>query len=249
MSRTELVQDLQTRLDALVDPASRAWWERYLEGSAPFRGVRTDNIQAALRAWHERPEVAGLGAAEALELAHDLIRQPLIEDKLAGMLYLRDIVLSRGDVDWRAVLPSWTGLFADGALANRNACDWFAQRVLGPTARAAGRPCARAIAAWSGADNVWQQRASVVSFVDVARGGDENFRGFVGLMLALCGRVVRNPEPEAQSAVAWLLRELAVAEPAKVERFVFRNFSLMSPEAVRDATKKKPAARKGSAGG
>jgi len=248
MSRTDLVQDLQARLGALVDPASHAWWERYLEGSAPFRGVRTDNIQAALRAWYERPEVAGLGAVEALELALDLIRQPITEDKLAGMLYLREVVLSRRGVDWRAVLPAWAGLFADGALANRSACDWFALRVLGPTMQAAGRPCARAIAAWSRADNVWQQRASVVSFVDVARGGDENFRGFVRLALGVCGRVVRNPEPEAQNAVAWLLRELAVAEPAQVERFVFRNFSLMSPEAVRDATKKKPAARKGAAG-
>lgn len=247
MSRTDLVHDLQSRLAALADPASHAWWERYLEGSAPFRGVRADHILSAVQEWSAQPEVAELGAAEQLDLALELVREPLTEDKLAGMHYLREVLLPRGELDWRTTLPVWAGLFAEGAIADRHACDWFASRVLGPLVKAAGRPCARALAAWSGADNVWQQRASVVAFVDGARDGEANFRGFVALVLGACGRVVRNPEEAAQSAVGWLLRELAAAEPAEVERFVFRNFSLMTPATVRMATKRQQSGRAGPA--
>src|SRR5690606_4535370 len=107
VSRTDLIQDLQARLAALVDPASHAWWERYLEGAASFRGVRPDHILAAVQDWHNQPQVAGLDAKAAFDLSLELIREPLTEDKLAGMLYVRDALLPRGDVDWRSALPAW----------------------------------------------------------------------------------------------------------------------------------------------
>jgi len=241
LSRIDLVQDLQARLAALADPSSHAWWERYLEGAAPFRGVRTDQILKAVQEWYAQHDLGGLGVDEELDLALALIRQQMTEDKLAGMLYIQGHILPRNVVRWEAALPAWEGVFADGSLAEKNVCDWFALKVLGPLARGAGEPCARAIADWSQADNVWQQRASIMAFADDARSGEEIFRGFVAMLLEACDRVVQNPDPAAQSAVARVLRELSVAEPARVESFVLRNFSLMSPDAVREATKKRTA--------
>jgi hypothetical protein len=51
VSRNDLVLDLQARLAVRADPSSHAWWERYLEGAAPFRGVRTDQILTAVQEW------------------------------------------------------------------------------------------------------------------------------------------------------------------------------------------------------
>ena len=157
------------------------------------------------------------------------------------MLYIQGHILPRNVVSWERVLPSWESVFTDGSIAEKFACDWFALKVLGPFARQAGEPCARAIAAWSQADNVWQQRASIMAFAEDARNGEETFNGFVAMLLEACDRVVQNPDPIAQSAVGRVLRELSVAEPAKVQSFVLRNFSLMSPDAVREATRKKTA--------
>jgi len=241
VSRNDLVQDLQARLAARADPSSRAWWERYLEGAAPFRGVRTDQILKAVEEWCGQHDLSGLGVDEELEIALTLIREPMTEDKLAGVLYIQGHVLPRNVVSWENVLPLWEGVFADGSLAEKNVCDWFALKVLGPLARQAGEACARAIAGWSQADNVWQQRASIMAFAEDARNGEETFPGFVAMLLEACDRVVQNPDPVAQSAVGRVLRELSVAEPAKVQSFVLRNFSLMSPDAVREAMRKQTA--------
>ena len=101
-----------------------------------------------------------------------------------------------------------------------------------------GRPMAEAIAGWSEATRLWQQRAGAVALAPLAPKGDGNFPNFTRLALGVCAANVRDSERFLQTSVGWLLRELSKAEPRAVERFVAEHAELMSREARRMALAK-----------
>ncbi len=67
-----LVADYQARLDAAASARSRAWWERYLRGVIPFRGVGLPENLRLLKAWRAERGLDGWPVARELEaeLAH-----------------------------------------------------------------------------------------------------------------------------------------------------------------------------------
>src|SRR3712207_8372132 len=54
------------------------------------------------------------------------------EDKLAGVLFLQEILLPAGALDWRSDLPRIARLFDEGYIRDWSTCDWFCVKVLGP---------------------------------------------------------------------------------------------------------------------
>ena len=95
-SRTDarLVHALATRLDALATEKSRAFWERYLKGVVPFRGVPMASIRKAVRAWWHSDGPSVLGVRALKELALRLFDWGFCEDKLAGTLVLQELLLA-----------------------------------------------------------------------------------------------------------------------------------------------------------
>ncbi|MDX1615398.1 MAG: DNA alkylation repair protein [Candidatus Promineifilaceae bacterium] len=234
-----LIARLQARLDNQAETKVKAWWERYLKGQARFRGVKTAAIRSELHDWLTAEALAERLSADGQKaLALALIRQPDTEDKLAGMLYLQEVLIPDGLVDWPRDLPRMAALFDDGFLADWNSCDWFCVRVLGPLAQREGPACARAIAAWRTADTLWQRRAAGVAFVNLAGDGEANFPGFVEMLLDVCAATVRDPARFAQTGTGWVLRELAQAEPQRVMAFIEDNLAHFSSEGLRYATEK-----------
>ena len=69
-----------------------------------------------------------------------------------------------------------------------------------------GAACARAISEWREADSVWQRRASVVAFVNLAKHVDGNFVGFTEMVLDNCTQLLGSQERFAQTGVGWFLR-------------------------------------------
>ena len=53
------------------------------------------------------------------------------------------------------------------------------------------------------------------------------------MLLDVCDRTVSHSDRFAQTGTGWVLRELSHAEPRRVARFVERNLTRMSREAVR----------------
>ena len=236
LSCRAVIAPLQSRLAAAASPSTKQWWERYLKGAIEFRGVPMAGIRSALHDW-----LAADGAPEpSVGLAGALIREPVAEDKLAGILLLQEVLVPAGALNCDGDLGALAGLFDEGAIADWNTCDWFCVRVLGPLANRNGEPCARAIAGWSGAANVWRSRAAGVAFVNLAPAGDANFPGFTEMLLAACEQNVGRPESFAQTGVGWVLRELSRAEPDRVAGFVRRHQEKMSREAIRSAVRKLP---------
>ncbi len=119
-----MIEELQQELERRADPDKKAWWENYVKG-ASFRGVAMGDVRAVVRAWlADRPELSGR-AAKALAL--ELIRQPLAEDKLAGILILSEHLIGELGVK---DLPAFRRL-AQAHLDDWGSCDWFCVKVLG----------------------------------------------------------------------------------------------------------------------
>lgn len=205
------------------------------------RSGRTIVRSIVLRWWRDH----GLGehpAAVGKRIALALIERKPLEDKLAGILVLEELL---ADHLRAADIPAFAELFARNRLGDASVVDAFGVKVLGTLLRRVrGRgDVARALAAWRSAESPAQRRAACVAFVALAPQGDAAFPGLTQLIFSVCGAVVWSLERSDQTAVGWLLRELSRAEPTRVEAFVRRHARFMSRECVRHAVDKLPTAR------
>jgi 3-methyladenine DNA glycosylase AlkD len=235
---------LQHHLDQRADPKTKAWWEGYLKHVIPFRGVKMADIRAVLHQWVKEEDIDRLPVQEQKDLALALIRLNYTEDKLAGILFLQEILLPAGALHWPDDLPAFGSLFQQGCIYDWNTCDWFSVRVLGPLAEQQGAECAHAIAAWRASEPLWQRRAAAVGFVNLARRGEANFPGFTEMLLGACAPLVASSERFAQTGAGWVLRELSLAEPARVVAFVEERIGQFSSEGLAYASEKMPAETK-----
>jgi 3-methyladenine DNA glycosylase AlkD len=236
-----LIERLQVRLDARATTATREWWTKYLRGAASFRGVKMGDVRTAVRAWFAEERLGEhLSAGRQKGLALMLLEEEYTEDKLAGLLFLQEILLPAGALDWRSDLPRFAHLFDEGYIRDWNVCDWFCVKVLGPLAEQQGEACARAISGWREASSVWQRRASVVAFANLAGKGDRNFPGFTEMLLETCSHLLGSQERFVQTGVGWVLRELSRSDEGRVIGFVEANLDLFSREGLKNATKYLP---------
>jgi 3-methyladenine DNA glycosylase AlkD len=238
-----LIERLQVRLDARATTATREWWTKYLKGAASFRGVKMGDVRTAVRAWFAEERLGDrLSVGWQKDLALMLLEEGYTEDKLAGILFLQEILLPAGALDWHSDLPRFARLFDGGYIRDWNVCDWFCVKVLGPLAEQQGEACARAISEWREASSVWQRRASVVAFANLARKGDRNFPGFTEMVLDNCTHLLGSKERFVQTGVGWVLRELSNSDEERVIGFVEANLDRFSREALKNATKYLPPA-------
>lgn len=240
MSPSDLIADLQRRLEANATDARRRWWMDYLRGAAVFRGVAMADVRREVHQWHGAHGLDLLDADARSALALGLIREKATEDKLAGMLLFQEMLIPEGAPAHEALLPPFADLFDGGHLADWNAVDWFCVRVLGPLVERDGEPCARAVAAWRSAPTLWQRRASAVAFVNLV-GRPELFPGFRSEVLESCVVLTADPERFSQTGAGWVLREVSRADPDAVIGFLRVHGPALSTEAFRSAVKKLPA--------
>lgn len=234
-----LRKSLETRLNSLASEKSRLFWERYLKGVIPFRGVPMAGIRSAVHHWWREDGPADLSLSEQKSLAIQLFEGTPCEDKLAGILALEEILLGDLNLDDISRLGS---LFERRLIADWNTCDWFCVKVLGKlAARDLPSPdFTQAITVWRSAKTLWQRRASNVAFINLATRGDANFEGFTRLMLETCAITVQCDERFAQTGVGWLLRQLSEADRAAVLGFTRENLPRLSREAIQSILKHMP---------
>src|SRR3712207_6623476 len=106
--------------------ATREWWTKFLKGAASFRGVKIGDLRTALHAWFEDERLEEhLSVGQRNNLALMLLEEDYTEDKLAGVLFLQEILLPAGSLDWRSDLPRFARLFDEGyiVVAGRGADD------------------------------------------------------------------------------------------------------------------------------
>jgi hypothetical protein len=189
----QLTERLQHRLEAAADDRTRQYWERYLKGTARFRGVPMAAIRTAVRTLWRTEQLSGWPTPLLLALAQHWIGQPFSEDKLAGTLLLAEQLAGRLTLDDGDALVR---PLAEGKLADWSSCDWYATKALHAclTINPQQLPArAELVADWSAAANLWQRRAAVVAFVKLAPQTPPPFPGFVELLLAACANNLVSP--------------------------------------------------------
>jgi 3-methyladenine DNA glycosylase AlkD len=199
------------------------------------------DIRKAVHAWYREERLGDhLSVGQQKDLVLMLLEENLSEDKLAGILFLQEILLPAGALDWRSDLPRFACLFDEGYICDWSTCDWFCVKVLGPLVEQQGEASARAISEWREANSVWRRRASVVAFANLAREGDQNSPGFTEMVLDNCTHLLGSQERFAQTGVGWVLRELSRWDQGCVIGFVDANLKCFSREALKNATKYLP---------
>ncbi len=231
-----LSQLIGDRLAAAADEKTRQWWERYLKGAVPFRGVPMATIRRIMKEAWRTAAVDQLDPQVQIELALAQFAEPYCEDKLAGVLALSERLLGHLTLEH---VPALARPFEHGHIEDWSTCDWYCVKVLGRFVESGEdrRRRAEAIAEWRDAPTLWQRRAAAVSFVDLAPKGEGFFDGLTDLLLTVCASNVADPARFSQTSVGWLLRELSRAEPARVQEFVDEHGGSMSREALKAATK------------
>ena len=199
------------------------------------------DVRKAVHAWLKEEHLGKyLSFGQQKDLALMFLEEDHSEDKLAGILFLQEILLPAGALDFRSDLPRFERFFHGGYIHDWNVCDWFCVKVLGPLVEQQGQACARAISKWREANGVWQRRASVVAFVNLAKDGDRNFPGFTEMVLDNCNHLLESRERFVQTGVGWVLRELSRSDEGRVIGFVEANLDRFSREALKNATKYLP---------
>ena len=197
------------------------------------------DVRAAVHGWYQEHGIESTGSTKQANLALELIQQSHTEDKLAGIVFLQEILLPSGEPSYATLLPSFADLFRNGHLADWNSVDWFCVKVMGPLVERDGEPCARAVGEWRTASTLWQRRASAVTFVNLVK-REGSFPGLRDIVIRSCEVLVRDPERFSQTGVGWVLREMSMVDPATVETFVTAHLHEMSREAVKNAVRKLP---------
>lgn len=199
-------------------------------------------IRACVRLWWRDHELDDHTATVGKRIATVLIEQRSPTHKLAGILVLEKL----GDHLRAADVSAFARLFGGDHLAAFDIVDRFATCVLGTLLEhePAQVDVARALASWRSAETGWQRRAACVAFTRIAANADSGVPGLASMILGLCATVVWSVERRDQTAVGWVLRELARAEPARVEAFVVRHARFMSRECARLAITTLPADRR-----
>jgi len=238
LDQADPIADLKLRLRREQTDQARAFWTRYLKGADNFHGVPMAKVRSCVRTWWTDHELDTHPTAVGKRVAIALIEQPMVEEKLAGILLLQDYGTHLRAAD----LAAFAKLFTAGRLAEWNVVDWFIMKVLvtlldRPHGR---REVTRQLANWRNAESKWQRRAACLAFVKLAPQGDAALPGLTDQVLTICGTVVWSHERHDQTAVGGVLRELSRAEPSRVEAFVRRHALLMSKECVRHAVAKFP---------
>jgi 3-methyladenine DNA glycosylase AlkD len=194
-----------------------------------------------VHAWFEEEQLGEyLSVGQQKDLSLLLLEEDYSEDKLAGVLFLQEILLPEDKLDWRSELPRFARLFDREYIRDWSICDWFCVKVLGPLVEQQGEPCARAVLEWRETDSVWQRRASVVTFANLASKGDQNFPGFTEMVLDTCSHLLGSQERFVQTGVGWVLREFSRSDQSRVIGLVEANLDRFSREALKNATKYLP---------
>jgi len=195
------------------------------------------DIQSIVHKWYFEFRLdSTLSVDEQKQLALDLFREKYTEDKIAGMVFLQEILLPSAAIEWESDLPRFELLFIEGYISDWNVCDWFCIKVLGPLIERQGKDCAQAISGWCKSDNLLQQRASGVAFVNLANKGDGNFAGFMDMMFGICSETIKFDEQFSQTGTGWLLHEMSYADDGEVYDFIESNLCSFSREGLNKAT-------------
>jgi 3-methyladenine DNA glycosylase AlkD len=229
----DIAREAVERLRRLADPARAEGVQRYFKDTIKSYGIYTDEVRALAAELHQ--SVRGTWtAAEAIELCDILFAEPELEAKGVGAL-----VLSRFKKD----LPRFFFARLKGWLAADRLDNWASVDVLCTDVMAVFLEkypdCVEKIKTWAGHPNRWVKRASLVSFIKLARKPE-----FLPVIYDISASLFASGDDLVRKANGWLLREAGKRDPGRLESFLLRHGPAIPRTTLRYAIERFPEAER-----
>jgi len=219
-----LARQGKARLRAKADPKRAAGARKYFKETVEFYGVATPDVRSIAADLYAtiRSEWT---ADDAIRYCEIMFREPELEAKGLGALVM---------IRYKKVLPKSLferikGWLAADLLNNWASVDVFCPEAVGALLVRYPDLVAR-IKSWTRHPNLWVRRASIVSFLKLAK--DEAFRETIyDVAKAHFG----TEDDLIRKAAGWLLREVGKKDMARLERFLLANGPAIPRTALRYA--------------
>ncbi len=229
----DIAREAVERLRRLADPARAEGVQRYFKDTVKSYGIYTNEIRALAAELYQ--SVRGTWtAAEAVELCDILFAEPELEAKGVGAL-----MLSRFKRD----LPPSFFARLKGWLAADRLDNWASVDVLCTDVMAVFLEkypdCVEKIKTWAGHPNRWVKRASLVSFIKLAKKTE-----FLPAVYEISASLFPSGDDLIQKANGWLLREAGKRDPARLESFLLRHGPAVPRTTLRYAIERFPEAKR-----
>ncbi len=224
-----IARDVLKALAAKADPARARDVQRYFKEEVKSYGVGAPDVHALAGATYDRVK-SDWTAEDAMALCDILFEEPQLEPKSVGSL-----VLFR----FRASFPPALFTRAKGWLAADKLPGWASVDVFAPGCLGAFLELYPAyverIKAWAGHPNRWVKRASLVSFIKLARKP-----AYQAPIYEISASILGVDDDLIHKANGWLLREAGKADPVRLEAFLRRHGRAMPRTTLRYAIERFP---------
>lgn len=237
-----LAKTISQSLQKLADPTIAVGKKKYFKGVCEFHGIKTPVANKALKLYlpslqqlyesHGRPGIH--------ELCKTLMASKFHEEKCAVPFIMKSVLdkkpsqLGLVDVDFLGKEVFRTGIVFDWATVDTLSGQVLHYALIND-GNHSNTKVSQTLVEWASnsASPLWQQRASCVAYVKLAKHG--NHTDDIIKITDLC---VKNQERFVQLGVGWVLRELWLAEPQLVVDFIVDRYSNFSREGLRYAIEK-----------
>lgn len=208
-TRAELARRGIDRLRARADARRAAGARKYFKETVEFYGVASPDVRSIAADLYASVK-GDWTVAEAIDFCDLMFREPELEAKALGAL----VLVRFGKVLPRSLFGRIKGWLAADLLNNWASVDIFCPEVVGRLLvlypDLAGR-----IRSWAGHRNRWVRRASIVSFLKLAK--DPAWHDAI---YGIARSHFDSDDDLIQKACGWLLREVGKRDMARLERFL-----------------------------
>jgi 3-methyladenine DNA glycosylase AlkD len=229
----QMAHECRGRLTALADPLKAEGAQRYFKEKACFLGISAPQLRTFSREVYLRVK-AEWGFKEATDFCAIMLENPYHEVNALGIL-----VFERYRKNFpRSVLStikSWLGA---------DLCDsWALVDVLCPNSAGAMLEkypdLIEDIKDWATSPNRWIRRASIVSFIKLAKKP-----GFRDAVYEIARSHFADSDDLIQKANGWLLREAGKADMDRLEKFLRRHGPSIARTTLRYAIERFPESKR-----
>jgi len=219
-----MISEIQSELQRHADPLVKKGAENYLKGSIN-RGIKMAKVIEIYNSF--KPRIKMLSQKEKTGLAIKLIKSKYFEDKTIGIRILEH----DSKVLDKKILNEFYDLF-DTYIYEWATCDVLSSKVISKII-VNDKSAAETMIEWSKSEKLWAKRASIVSFVNLARKYD-----YDKIIIEISSNLIKNEFRFIQLAVGWCLRNLGQKNLELVLDFIKKNYDYFSREDLRYATEK-----------
>jgi 3-methyladenine DNA glycosylase AlkD len=231
----EIARLARSALKAKADPVKARGVERYFKSyeTVTSYGVAAAEIHALAAELHALVK-ADWDAADAMALCDILFADAELEAKAVGALVLGRFKTSLPP----SLFPKVKAWLAAGRLANWASVDALCPDVMGAFLERYPAYVEK-IKAWAAHPNRWVKRASLVSFVKLARKAS-----FLPAVYEISASAFPVDDDLIHKANGWLLREAGKADPARLEAFLLSHGPAIPRTTLRYAIERFPEAKR-----